>query len=129
MGSPRYCLAAERTERLVSINTVTLDWRMACRELERVSTKFGKTFALQHHLQLTTLIHLQQEINSQNKTEVILTSSDYREFPISRRPSEVAKVLEIKGRGEEHFILYPRESYGYLVGLLRTWLEARSGSS
>ena len=29
MGSPRYCLAAERTDKLVSIRTVTLDWRMA----------------------------------------------------------------------------------------------------
>ena len=55
MGSPRYCLAAERTERLVSIKTVTLDWRMAW-EMERrifiiklgidINNEFLKRFAL-----------------------------------------------------------------------------------
>ena len=31
IGSPRYCLAAVSTDRLVNNNTVTLDWRIACK--------------------------------------------------------------------------------------------------
>ena len=41
MGSPKYCFAAERTERLVSISTVTLDWRMAWRMGELVLSMTG----------------------------------------------------------------------------------------
>ena len=82
MGSPRYCLAAERTERLVSIKTVTLDCRMAWRwreERQIFIINFGKSA---HHSNTPHLSsatdYQQQKINSRNSVKVTLRCWRYQ---------------------------------------------------